>query len=146
MPQQTKSRSGRISNGDPSRPSGSTVADTKNTGSQIASTAEQLKTPAIAAGVGLVGLVGGIAVGRATNQKGFNVPPRGRSAVKRTSKTLSSAAKNVGTLAEQTGQIAERVRLASEALAGKHEQHTAPRRSPIEVLLEALTRRSLPRA
>jgi hypothetical protein len=96
--------------------------------------------------VGLAGLVGGIAVGRARNKKGFSLPLRGRSAAKGTSKKLSSAAKNVGTAAEQTAQIAERVRLASEAIAGKDGKDTAPRRSPVEVLLEGLTRRSVPRA
>jgi hypothetical protein len=96
--------------------------------------------------VGLAGLVGGIAVSRAQKQKGFNLPLRGRSAAERTSKQLSSAAKNVGTVAEQTGEIAERVRLASEAVAGKDGKNTAPRGSPVEVLLEGLTRRSLPRA
>jgi hypothetical protein len=146
MHQQTTSRSGRSSYGDPSRRSGSAVADAKNVGSQVGPTSEQVKTPAIAAGVGLVGLVGGIAVGRATSKQRLTVPLRRRSAAKRMSKKLSGAAKNVGTVAEQTGEIAERVRLASEALAGKDPKHAAARRSPVEVLLEGLTRRSLPRA
>jgi hypothetical protein len=123
-----------------------TVSGAKNADNAVASTAKRLKTPAIATGVGLAGLVGGIAIGSAKNKKGFSLPLRGRSAAKRTSKKLSSAAKNVGAVAEQTGQIAERVRLASDAVAGKDGKNTAPRRSPVEVLLEGLTRRSLPRA
>lgn len=164
MAQQTKSKSGGGSNGSRSRgrprPTASStrsasrssnskdtaVTSAKDAGNAVASTAQQLKAPAIAAGVGLAGLVGGIAVGRAKGKKGFSRPLQGRSAAKRTSKKLSSAAKNVGTVAEQTAQIAERVRLASEAVAGKDGKNTAPRRSPVEVLLEGLTRRSLPRA
>jgi hypothetical protein len=55
-----------------------------------------------------------------------------------TSKKLAGAAKNVGVVAEQTGQIAERVRLVSEAIGDSGGR----RRSPIEVVLEGLTRRS----
>jgi hypothetical protein len=123
-----------------------TVTGAKNAGHTVASTAKRLKAPAIAAGVGLAGLAGGIALGRAKNKKGFHIPLPGRTAAKGTSNKLSSAAKNVGAVAERTGQIAERVRLASEAVAGKDGKNTAPRRSPVEVLLEGLTRRSLPRA
>jgi hypothetical protein len=123
-----------------------TVTGAKSAGNAVASTAKQLKTPAIAAGVGLAGLAGGIALGRGKNKKGFNIPLQGRSAAKDASKKLSSAAKNVDAVAERTGQIAERVRLVSDAVAGKAEKNTAPRRSPVEVLLEGLTRRSVPRA
>jgi hypothetical protein len=122
-----------------------TVTGAKNAGNAVASTAKHLRTPAIAAGVGLAGLAGGIALGRAQNKKGFNIPLQGRSAAKGTSKKLSSAAKSVGAVAERTGQIAERARLVSEAVAGQ-DRNTAPRRSPVEVLLEGLTRRSVPRA
>jgi hypothetical protein len=89
--------------------------------------------------VGLVGLAGGIALGRGKGKKSLGVPLRRRSPAQAAAKKLSGAAKNVGAAAEQTGQIAERVRLVSEAIG---EKNTAPRRSPIEVVLEGLTRRS----
>jgi len=152
MAQQTKSKSGRGSNGSRARSStvssrrSTTVSGAKNAGDAVASRAEQLKAPAIAAGVGLAGLVGGIVIGRSKNKKGFEIPLRRRSIAKGTSKKLSTAAKNIGTVAEQTGEIAERVRLASDAVAGKNGRTATPRRSPVEVLLEGLTRRSLPRA
>jgi len=117
----------------------------KTTGDVVASTAKRFKTPALAAGVGLAGLAGGIALGRGKNKKSLGAQLRSRSAAKRTSKKLSGAAKSVGMLAEQAGQIAERVRLASEAVAGNGGRNTAPRRSPVEVLLEGLTRRTVPR-
>jgi hypothetical protein len=116
-----------------------TVDGAKSAGNAVASAAKQFKTPAIAAGVGLVGLAGGIALGRGKGKKSLGLPLRRRSAAGATSKKLSGAAKNVGAVAGQTGQIAERVRLVSEAIGGKN---TAPRRSPIEVVLEGLTRRS----
>jgi hypothetical protein len=112
---------------------------TVNRAKTLASAAKQFKTPAIATGVGLVGLAGGMALGRSKDRKSLGMPLRGRSAARVTSKKLSGAAKDIGAVAEQTGQIAERVRLVSEAIGGKD---TAPRRSPIEVVLEGLTRRS----
>ena len=172
MAQQTRRKSGRSSNGrgsSQSRPRSAassrrstsrstaskgaistakdaTVTGAKSTGNAVASAAKQLKTPAIAAGVGLAGLAGGIAIGRTKNTKGFDIPLLGGGSAHGTSRKLSSAAKNVGALAEQTGQVAERVRLVSEAMSGKDTGPT--RRSPIEVVLEGLTRRSIrsPRA
>jgi hypothetical protein len=89
--------------------------------------------------VGLAGLAGGIALGRGKDKKSLGVPLRRRGSARVTSKKLSGAAKNVGAVAEQTGQYAERVRIVSEAIGGKT---AASRRSPIEVVLEGLTRRS----
>ena len=116
-----------------------TVNGAKTAGNAVASAAKQFKTPAIAAGVGLAGLAGGVALGRGTKFKKSRGPLRGRSAGKVTSKKLSAGVKTVGAVAEQTGQVAERVRLVSEAIG---RDQSAPRRSPIEVVLEGLTRRS----
>jgi hypothetical protein len=105
----------------------------KRTGDAVESTAKRLKTPAIAAGAGLAGLAGGIALARSRQKKVLGVRLPGRDS----SKSLADAAKNIVALAEQAGRIAEQVRVAGEALGG----HEA-RRSPIEVVLEGLTRRS----
>ena len=116
-----------------------TVNGAKTAGGAVASAAKELKTPAIAAGVGLAAVAGGIALGRGTkSKKSLSVPLSGRSA-KATSKKLSGAAKNVGAVAEQTGQVAERVRQLSAAISG---EQSAARRSPVEVVLEGLTKRS----
>jgi hypothetical protein len=117
-----------------------TVDRAKTVGNAVTSAAKRFKTPAIAASVGLAGLAGGVALGRGKgkNSRGPLLWPPG-SGRKSTSKTLSEAVKNVGAAAEQTAQVAERVRRVSEAIGA---DQTAPRRSPIEVVLEGLTRRS----
>jgi hypothetical protein len=105
----------------------------RSTGDVVGSTAKKLKTPAIAAGAGLAGLAGGIALTRSRQRKVLGVPLPGRG----TTKSLAGAAKNIGALAEQAGHVAEQARVAGEALGGNE-----ARRSPIEVVLEGLTRRS----
>jgi hypothetical protein len=87
----------------------------------------------LVAGAGLAGLAGGIALTRSRQKKVLGVPLPGRS----TTKNFAGAAKNIGALAERTGHVAEQVRVVSEALGGND-----VRRSPIEVVLEGLTRRS----
>ena len=99
----------------------------------MGSTAKKLRTPAIAAGAGLAGLAGGIALTRGRQRKVLGVPLPGRG----TTKSLAGAAKNIGALAEQAGHVAEQARVAGEALGGNE-----ARRSPIEVVLQGLTRRS----
>jgi hypothetical protein len=64
----------------------------------------------------------------------LGVPLPGRT----TTKNLTGAAKSLGALAERSGHVAEQVRVVSEALGSNDSR----RRSPIEVLLEGLTRRS----
>ena len=105
----------------------------KSTGDAVGSTAKKLKAPAIAAGAGLAGLAGGIALTRSRQRKVMGVPVPGRG----TTKNLAGAAKNIGALAEQAGHVAEQVRVAGEAVG-----RSDARRSPIEVVLEGLTRRS----
>jgi hypothetical protein len=96
----------------------------RSAGDAISATAKRLKTPAIAAGTGLAGLAGGIALTRSRLKK---------------THTFTGAAKNLGALAERTGHVAEQVRVVSEALGSTDSQQ---RRSPVEVVLEGLTRRS----
>ena len=115
-----------------------TVNGAKAAGSAVASAAKQFKTPAIAAGVGLAGVAGGIALRRGTKSKKSPLSvPLSRRRAKATSKKLSGAVKNVGAVAEQTGQVAERVRQVSAAINGEH----SAGRSPIEVVLDGLTKR-----
>ena len=105
----------------------------KSTGDAVGSTAKKLRTPALAAGAGLAGLAGGIALTRSRQRKVLGVPLPGRG----TTKNLAGAAKNIGAVAEHAGHVAEQVRVVGEALGGNE-----ARRSPIEVVLEGLTRRS----
>ncbi len=104
-------------------------------GDAVATTARKLKTPALAAGAGLAGLAGGIALSRDRRKRVLGVKlPRGGTATK----NLAGTAKNVGALAERTGQVAEQVRVASEALS----ETGSRRRSPVEVVLQGLTARA----
>jgi hypothetical protein len=151
MAQQTKAKSSRSSskrNTSRSRASsarrGASSSNDKGTVAAardaVGSAAKNVKTPAIAAGAGLAGLAAGIALTRDRRKRVLGVPlPRG-SATRGAAKDLAEVAKSAGALAERTGQVAEQVRVVSEALS----QKDSPRRSPVEVLLEGLTRRSLP--
>ncbi len=104
----------------------------------VTAAARKLKTPAIAAGAGLAGAAGGIALTRSKDRKvlGVSLPNRGTARAR--SKNLTDAAKNVGAFAGRTAQVAERVRVVSEAIG----ENGARRKSPIEVVLEGLTSRS----
>ena len=106
----------------------------------MGSTAKKLRTPALVAAASLAGLAGGIALTRSRQRKVLGVPLPGRS----TTKKFAGAAKNIGALAERTGRVAEQVRVASEALGDNDARRSSndARRSPIEVVLEGLTRRS----
>jgi hypothetical protein len=116
-----------------------TVNGAKAAGGAVASAAKQFKTPAIAAGVGFAGVAGGIALRRGTKSKKSPLSgPLSRRRAKATSKKISGAAKNVGAVAEQTGQVAERVRQLSVVISG---EGSAAGRSPVEVVLDGLTKR-----
>jgi hypothetical protein len=108
----------------------------------VASAAKKLKTPAIATGVGLVGLAGGAALARDRHKRVLGVRlPNGRTG-RAASKNLAATAKSVGALAERTGHVAEQMRVVGEALSNSESANGGRRRAPIEVVLEGLTRRS----
>jgi hypothetical protein len=112
-------------------------------GNAVTSTAKKLKTPLIATGTGLAGVVAGVALTRKNKRiSGITLPSRRGSG--RATKGLGEAAKNIGMLAERTGKVAEQVRVASEAIG----EGSAPRKSKsaIEVVLEGLTSRRQSRA
>jgi hypothetical protein len=118
-----------------------TVKSASTAGNAVSSAAKKFKTPVIAAGAGVAGVAGGIALARRKDKKilGVSLPNRGTAQV--TSKNVASAARNLGAFAERTGRIAEQVRAASEAVG----EDGARRKSPIEVVLDGLTRRSASR-
>ena len=131
----SRSRSSTARKSSSSSNSKSTVAEARDA---VGSAAKKLKTPALAAGAGLAGLAGGVALTRDRHRKVLGVPLPSQRTARVTSKNLAEAAKNAGALAERTGQVAEQMRVVSEALS----QKGSHRRSPIEVVLEGLTRRS----
>jgi hypothetical protein len=111
---------------------------TKGAAHVISETASKAKTPALAAGAGLAGLAGGLALAHRTTQKrvlGVSLPNGGTA--RAVSKNLAEAAKNVGSFGEGMGSLAAEIRRVREGVAMAGE----PRRSPIEVVLQGLTRR-----
>jgi NH3-dependent NAD+ synthetase len=113
-------------------------------GNAVGSAAKKLKTPAIAAGAGLAGIAGGMAIARGSHKNkilGVSLPNGGTA--RSASKNLGGVAKNVGAFAERTGRVAEQVRVASEAIS---ESNSRRSKSPVEVVLEGLTTRSRSRA
>jgi len=104
----------------------------------ISEAASKAKTPALAAGAGLAGLAGGLALAhRTTRKRILGVPMPTGGTAHAVSKNLAKAAKNVGSFGEGMGSLAAEVRQVREGVAMAGE----PKRSPIEVVLQGLTRR-----
>jgi hypothetical protein len=99
--------------------------------------AERAKGPALAGGAALAGLAGGLALGsRLDGSKkllGVKVPARSRTQI--ATKNLAEAAKHAGSLGDQFGDLATEIRKVREGFEARGA------RSPIEVLLQGLTRR-----
>jgi hypothetical protein len=101
--------------------------------------AKKAKGPALAAGVGLAGLAGGVVLaGRNSRKRVLGVPMPTKSGAQAVSKNLADAAKNIGSFGEGMGSLAAEVRKVREGVAGGDAEK---RRSPIEVVLQGLTRR-----
>ena len=101
--------------------------------------AKKAKGPALAAGVGLAGLAAGLGLaGRNSRKRVLGVPMPTKSGTQAVSKNLAEAAKNVGSFGEGMGSLAAEVRKVREGVAGGDAER---RRSPIEVVLQGLTRR-----
>ena len=95
-------------------------------------------TPALAASAGFAGLVGGLAIAHRTTRKRIHgVPMPNGGAAHAVSKNLAEVAKDVGSFGEGMGSLAAEVRRVREGIAMAGE----PKRSPIEVVLQGLTRR-----
>lgn len=112
------------------------VSDTAQTGGKaIATAADKVKWPAVAGGAALAGLAGGVALGakRTSDGKSLGVHlGNGGGAGKR----LLRATENLGRVSENVGQFAGEVRRTRETI-----EEGSKHRSPIEVLLRALTAR-----
>ena len=119
-----------------------TVESANTAGTAITSAAKKLKTPAIAAGMGLAGVAGGIALSRGRDKKVLGVSLPNGGTARATSKNLAHAAKNLGAFAERAGTVAEQARIVSEAIG----ESGTRGKSPVEVVLEGLTSRSRSRS
>jgi hypothetical protein len=104
--------------------------------SNAADKASKLKGPALAGGAALAGLAGGMAVQAKRDSRRKILGVRFRNGAGDTGKNLADAGQKVGRFTENLGAFAAEMRRTREAIdsQGKH-------RSPIEVVLQALTAR-----
>jgi hypothetical protein len=111
----------------------------KNAGGAVGDVAKKARGPAIAAGVGLAGLATGVGLAsRNSRKRVLGVPMPTKSGAQAVSENLAEAAKNVGSFGEGMGSLAVEVRKVREGFAGGDAEK---RRSPIEVVLQGLTKR-----
>lgn len=115
---------------------GQTVADAGKKAGKVAGEAvSKAKVPLLAGGAALVGAAGGLALSRSTGVgKAIGAKPR-RVKVKIDTKDLARTADRVASAGEQIGRLSTGVRqIPGVAQENGH-------RSPIEVLIQGLTRR-----
>lgn len=125
----------RPNSGDSKRPNKS---KSTSGGHVLSDAAKKAKAPALAAGAGLAGLAGGLALAnRRTRKRILGVPMPNGGAAHAVGKNLAEAAENVGRFGEGIGSLAAEVRRVREGVAMAGEL----KRSPIEVVLQGLTRR-----
>jgi hypothetical protein len=112
-----------------------TSASKSTNSSEWESIARKAKTPAIAGGAAVAGLIGGIALSRRAPGKTILGVRLGTGTARAASESLADAAKEIGTFGERVGELANEIRVVREGVADRHS------RSPIEVVLEGLTTR-----
>jgi hypothetical protein len=113
------------------------VAESAQSGGKAISTvAGKVKGPALASGAALAGLAGGMAMQSRRDSGRKVLGMRLGNGVGKAGKNFADAGRSVGRATENLGEFAAEMRKTREAIddRGKH-------RSPIEVLLQALTAR-----
>lgn len=103
-------------------------------GSTAVDVVKKAKVPVIATGAGLAGLAGGaMLTARGRRKRILGVPmPR-----KSTTRNIANASKNVATFGEGMGSLASEMHRITTGLSDANAAH----RSPIEVVLDGLTKR-----
>jgi hypothetical protein len=127
-------------------PVSSATETASKAGSALGDMAQKAKVPALAAGVGLAGLAGGVALaGHNSRRRVLGVPVPTKSGTQAVSKSLAEATKNVRSFGEGMESLAGEVRKVREGFvqagAANAGGNAESRRSPIEVVLQGLTRR-----
>jgi hypothetical protein len=105
-------------------------------GKAISSVAGKVKGPALAAGAALAGVAGGMAVQSKRDSGRKVLGMRLGNGVGKTGKNLADAGQSVGRFTENLGEFAAEMRKMREAIDNR-----AKHRSPVEVVLQALTAR-----
>jgi hypothetical protein len=140
----TKTRSTGSANGNAASRTAATV---KDAGSSVAGAARKAKGPALAAGTAAAGLAGGLAIGARMNSKRgaaglfaprrkvLGVPVARKNGPRKTAETLGQVARELSSATSRVSSTAEDVREIREQLDKLN------RRSPLEVVVDALTHR-----
>jgi hypothetical protein len=105
-------------------------------GKAISTVAGKMKGPALASGAALTGLAGGMAMQSRRDSRRKVLGMRLGNGVGKAGKNLVDAGQNVGRFTENLGEFAAEMRKTREAIDNR-----AKHRSPIEVVLQALTAR-----
>jgi hypothetical protein len=135
----SRSNRSQSSTGPVARATGTVTQGVKDAGSTLADVSKKAKVPALAAGAGLAGLAGGVALaGRNSRKRVLGIAMPTKSGTQAVSKNLAEAANNVGRFGEGMGSLAAELRTVREGIA---EGGAEKRRSPIEVVLQGLTSR-----
>jgi hypothetical protein len=143
----TRRRSSRQNRPDSGKsPVASATETASRAGSALGDMAQKAKVPALAAGAGLAGLAGGAALaGRNSRRRVLGVPVPTKRGTQAVSKSLAEATKNVRSFGEGMESLAGEVRKVREGFvqagATSAGGNADNRRSPIEVVLQGLTRR-----
>ena len=107
-----------------------------SSGNGVSRVAGKATLPLIAGGAALAGVVGGAALGaKRSGSNVLGVPMPKAKRVQFRTKDLTKAAKQVGGFGEHVGDLASELRRAQEAV------QNGKANSPIEILLQGLTRR-----
>ena len=131
----TRTRSTPSSNGSAAH---SAVERAKETGSSVTTAARKAKGPMLAAGATAAGLAGGLALGSRMSSKRrtvLGVPVGRRSGLIKTAQALGKVASEMSSARHQASVATDDIHQIREHLEREH------RRSPIEVVLDALTHR-----
>jgi hypothetical protein len=111
--------------------SGKPQETVKKAGRTVGRAASKAKLPLAAGGAALAGAAGGLAIGMRKARRGRGIG----GAIPRRKVNVAKAAKEVGAFGAQMGQLAAELQNTREAA------NDSTHRSPIEVVLEALTAR-----
>ena len=111
----------------------------KSAGSTLGDVAKKARVPALAVGTGLAGVAGGVAlVALKPKKRILGVPLPTKSGTQAVSENLAAATKNVGNFGEGMTSLAAEIGRVREGIASGNGEKG---RSPIEVVLQGLTKR-----
>jgi hypothetical protein len=109
----------------------------KKVGHDVGKAASKAKTPLLASGAALAGAAGGLAIGAMRSRHSHRaLAPKARQLkrVKISSQDIAKAARGIGTVSQHVADL-------TSEMNGEQRPKNGKRKSPVEVVLEGLTRR-----